>query len=69
MSGFVRNLAEIDGTARRKVYVLPNEMVERVRQYTKDKGIPSETEAVRRLLAKALDARGIASSTAKGETP
>lgn len=49
-------MAEKEATERR-VYVLPVELVERVRQYQKDNLIASEVEAVRRLLDTALHLR------------
>lgn len=49
-------MAEKEATERR-VYVLPVELVERVRQYQKDNAIASEVEAVRRLLDTALQMR------------
>lgn len=47
---------EKDSTQRR-VYVLPAELVERVIQYQSDMKLPSEVEAVRRLLDDALQLR------------
>lgn len=38
----------------RKVYVLPKEMVDRIAAFQEDKRLPSEVEAVRRLLDEAL---------------
>lgn len=49
-------MAEKEATERR-VYVLPVELVERVRQFQKDNLIASEVEAVRRLLDTALHMR------------
>lgn len=42
---------------QRRVYALPAEMVERIVEFQKDKGLPSEVEAVRRLLDEALQHR------------
>ncbi|GAA2885603.1 hypothetical protein GGQ99_005074 [Aminobacter niigataensis] len=42
---------------QRRVYVLPNELVERIAAYQKDMGIQSEVEAARRLLDEALKSR------------
>jgi hypothetical protein len=42
---------------QRRVYALPQEMVERIVQFQKEKGFPSEVEAVRRLLDDALKSR------------
>lgn len=44
------------GTQRR-VYVLPDELVNRILQFQQEKGISSETEAARRLLDDALKSR------------
>jgi hypothetical protein len=44
------------GTQRR-VYVLPNELVGRILAFQRDTGLPSETEAARRLLDEALKRR------------
>lgn len=41
----------------RRVYVLPTELVERIRQFQVSQGLPSEVEAVRRLLDSALQMR------------
>lgn len=49
-------MAEKEPTERR-VYVLPAELVERIRRYQKDHLIASEVEAVRRLLDTALHLR------------
>ncbi|MFG1184331.1 hypothetical protein [Xanthobacter aminoxidans] len=49
-------MAEKEATERR-VYVLPVELVERIRQFQKDNLIASEVEAVRRLLDTALHMR------------
>ncbi|RAK27086.1 hypothetical protein C7374_11180 [Falsochrobactrum ovis] len=38
----------------RRVYVLPQELVDRIVQFQKEKGYPSEVEAVRKLLDEAL---------------
>lgn len=43
--------------SERRVYVLPSELVQRVREYQEGNGIPSEVEAVRRLLDNALQMR------------
>jgi hypothetical protein len=39
---------------QRRVYVLPTDLVERILSFQRDKGLPSEVEAVRRLLDEAL---------------
>lgn len=44
-------------TTERRVHVLPVELLERIRTYQNDNNIPSEVEAVRRLLSEALQAR------------
>ncbi|WP_010508425.1 hypothetical protein [Komagataeibacter europaeus] len=44
-------------TTERRVHVLPVELLERIRTYQTDNNIPSEVEAVRRLLSEALQAR------------
>lgn len=38
----------------RRVYVLPQELVDRIVEFQKEKGYPSEVEAVRKLLDEAL---------------
>lgn len=43
--------------AERRVYVLPAELVQRIRDYQEAQAIPSEVEAVRRLLDAALQMR------------
>lgn len=43
--------------SERRVYVLPSELVERIREYQESQSIPSEVEAVRRLLDAALQMR------------
>lgn len=43
--------------AQRRVYVLPNELVERIAAYQEELGLASEVEAVRRLLDGALKSR------------
>ena len=50
------DMAEKEATERR-VYVLPSELVERIRSFQEATGIPSEVEAVRRLLDAALQRR------------
>lgn len=47
-------MAEESDRTQRKIYVLPTELVERISEYQRDKGLPSEVEAVRRLLDEAL---------------
>lgn len=42
---------------QRRVYALPQEMVDRIVEFQKEKGLPSEVEAVRRLLDEALKSR------------
>ncbi|NRB16876.1 MAG: hypothetical protein HRU33_04690 [Rhodobacteraceae bacterium] len=44
-------------TTKRRVYDLPTELVERIVEFQKDKGLPSEVEAARRLLDQALKSR------------
>jgi len=41
----------------RRVYALPGELVERIVEFQREKGYPSEVEAVRRLLDDALKSR------------
>lgn len=49
---------QTDGhSTKRRAYDLPNELVERVVEFQKAKGLPSEVEAVRRLLDMALKGR------------
>lgn len=47
-------MANDKAMTQRRVYVLPNELVERIVEFQKDKGYPSEVEAVRKLLDEAL---------------
>ncbi|WP_172493415.1 hypothetical protein [Gluconobacter oxydans] len=49
-------MADKDGMER-KVYLLPKELVDRIKAYQKDFGLPSEVEAARRLLSEALQSR------------
>ncbi|GBQ36077.1 hypothetical protein GOB83_13770 [Acetobacter fabarum] len=49
-------MADKDGMER-KVYLLPEELVERIKAYQSSCGLPSEVEAARRLLSEALQAR------------
>lgn len=42
---------------KRRVYDLPQELVDRIVEFQKDRGLPSEVEAVRRLLDQALKGR------------
>lgn len=49
-------MAEENSTVR-KIYVLPRELVERIALFQEDKKLPSEVEAVRRLLDEALKYR------------
>lgn len=44
-------------TTERRIHVLPVELLERIRAYQSENNIPSEVEAVRRLLSEALQAR------------
>lgn len=44
-------------STKRRVYDLPNELVERILEFQKDRGLPSEVEAARRLLDQALKSR------------
>ncbi|MFE3839582.1 hypothetical protein [Pseudogemmobacter sonorensis] len=46
------NIEEV--TMIRKVYMLPKELVDRIASFQQDKRLPSEVEAVRRLLDEAL---------------
>lgn len=41
----------------RRVYALPQELADRIVEYQKEKGLPSEVEAARRLLDEALKSR------------
>lgn len=45
------------GEPQRRVYALPQEMVDRIVEFQKEKGLPSEVEAVRRLIDEALKSR------------
>lgn len=47
-------MAEEKEKSQRRVYGLPPELVERIVQYQKEMGLPSEVEAARRLLDAAL---------------
>lgn len=49
-------MADKDGMER-KVYLLPEDLVERIKAYQSDVGLPSEVEAARKLLSEALQAR------------
>lgn len=49
-------MADKDGMER-KVYLLPKELVDRIKAYQKEIGLPSEVEAARRLLSDALQSR------------
>lgn len=42
---------------KRRVYDLPQELVDRILEFQRDRGLPSEVEAARRLLDQALKAR------------
>lgn len=44
-------------TTERRIHVLPVELLDRIRAYQAENNIPSEVEAVRRLLSEALQAR------------
>lgn len=44
-------------TTERRIHVLPIELLDRIRAYQSENNIPSEVEAVRRLLSEALQAR------------
>lgn len=48
---------DVNDKAQRRVYVLPNELVERIGEFQKELGLGSEVEAVRRLLDGALKSR------------
>ena len=48
--------------AQRRVYVLPNELVDRIVAFQEEKNYPSEVEAVRKLLDEALLHRDTAST-------
>jgi len=50
-------MADDKDRAQRRVYVLPNDLVDRVVAYQSAMGLPSEVEAVRRLLDSALQHR------------
>jgi len=50
-------MADAKDATQRRVYVFPNELVERITAFQQDRGLPSEVEAVRRLLDEALMAR------------
>lgn len=50
-------MSETRETTQRRVYVLPSELVERIVEFQSDKNLPSEVEAVRRLLDEALKFR------------
>lgn len=47
-------MADVKEKAQRRVYVLPNDLVERIVAYQEAMGISSEVEAARRLLDEAL---------------
>lgn len=48
---------DVNDKAQRRVYVLPNELVERIGEFQRELGLSSEVEAVRRLLDGALKSR------------
>ena len=50
-------MAEAKEKTQRRVYLLPNALVERILAYQKEVGLPSEVEAARRLLDSALKSR------------
>lgn len=50
-------MADDKEKAQRRVYVLPRELVERIIAYQEELSLPSEVEAVRRLLDGALQSR------------
>lgn len=47
-------MANDKATTQRRVYVLPNELVDRIVEFQQEKGYSSEVEAVRKLLDEAL---------------
>lgn len=47
----------VESVSRRRVYDLPVELVDRVVDFQKERALPSEVEAVRRLLDQALKSR------------
>ncbi|MCT4369111.1 hypothetical protein CLG85_001635 [Yangia mangrovi] len=51
------NIQDTSPATRRRVYELPTELVERIVEFQKDRGLPSEVEAARRLLDQALKSR------------
>lgn len=51
------NKEEVASTSKRRVYELPNELVERIVEFQTARSLPSEVEAVRRLLDMALKSR------------
>ncbi|MCA0947354.1 hypothetical protein LCM08_20720 [Salipiger pacificus] len=51
------NTQEMNPSTKRRVYELPTELVERIVEFQKDRGLPSEVEAARRLLDQALKSR------------
>jgi hypothetical protein len=51
------NTPKAKAGTQRRVYVLPDELVNRILEFQVEKGIPSETEAARRLLDDALKSR------------
>ena len=54
MANKENNMASPTDDAQRKIYVLPKELVERIVNFQRKHGYPSEVEAVRHLLNKAL---------------
>lgn len=54
MANKENNMASPTDDAQRKIYVLPKELVERIVKFQKSHRYPSEVEAVRYLLNKAL---------------
>lgn len=60
-----RSPAPRGADVERKIYVLPVEQVERIKEYQHEYGIASEVEAVRRLLDLALEMRDTVESLLK----
>lgn len=54
MTDIENNMASPTDDAQRKIYVLPKELVDRIAKFQRRHGYPSEVEAVRHLLNKAL---------------
>lgn len=50
-------MAKASGDQTRRVYVLPNELVDRITAFQAERGLSSEVEAVRKLLNDALQSK------------